>query len=274
MQKARQVKEEADAKAEKSKKQTGSNLDDVSPIVELDSLALDLGYALVPLVDREKGAELLEPLTEEVMYSDGTKEEVSTQLKSKGFRYNSYKECYTGEFNGKTVDVFVVTNHDLVYRICVVYPQQSDREIISEYNVLLSQFNRNKKYFAISKNSPISSEEHIAYEMSANNKEYSAGYAYISPELFSEEEVDQLHELLSQAPEMSQEEISSMVQSMMGSWVDNESQLSAEDALVILQKFSSILYGRVWFTIVEGLAQYNIVIYYDNAKNQPNGEDL
>lgn len=205
---------------------------------------------------------------------DGTKEEVSTQLKSKGFRYNSYKECFTGEFNGKTVDVFVVTNHDLVYRICVVYPQQSDREIISEYNVLLSQFNRNKKYFALSKNSPISAEEHIAYEMSANNKEYSAGYAYISPELFSEEEVDQLHDLLSQAPEMSQEEISSMVQSMMGSWVDNESQLSAEDALVILQKFSSILYGRVWFTIVEGLAQYNIVIYYDNAKNQPNGEDL
>ncbi|MBP5443080.1 MAG: FHIPEP family type III secretion protein [Treponema sp.] len=63
MQKAKELKAEADAKAEKSKKQTGSSPDEVSPIVALDPLALDLGYALVPLVDREKGAELLERVT-------------------------------------------------------------------------------------------------------------------------------------------------------------------------------------------------------------------
>ncbi|MBP5451318.1 MAG: FHIPEP family type III secretion protein [Treponema sp.] len=63
MQKAQQLKAEADAKAEKSKKQTGSSPDEVSPIVTINPLALDLGYALVPLVDREKGAELLERVT-------------------------------------------------------------------------------------------------------------------------------------------------------------------------------------------------------------------
>ncbi|MBQ7165566.1 MAG: FHIPEP family type III secretion protein [Treponema sp.] len=36
---------------------------DVSPVVDLPELSLDLGYTLVPLVDREKGAELLERVT-------------------------------------------------------------------------------------------------------------------------------------------------------------------------------------------------------------------
>ncbi len=46
--------------AEKNKNQTGANPDDVSPVVPLDALSLELGYALIPLVDKEKGAELLE----------------------------------------------------------------------------------------------------------------------------------------------------------------------------------------------------------------------
>ncbi len=36
---------------------------DMSPVVDLPELSLDLGYTLVPLVDREKGAELLERVT-------------------------------------------------------------------------------------------------------------------------------------------------------------------------------------------------------------------
>ena len=205
---------------------------------------------------------------------DGTKEEVIAQLENKGFRYNSLKGCHTGEFNGTTVDISVVTNHDLVYRICVIYPQQPEHEIIPEFNVLLSQFNRNKKYFALSKNPPIPTDEHITYERLTNHKEYSAHFAYISPDLFSEKEADQLRELMGKASEMSQEEINSMVQSMMESWVEDKSKITEDEALAIYQRLSSILHGKVWFTIVEGLAQYNIVIYYDNVKNQPNGEDL
>lgn len=55
--------EEATALAAKSQKQTGSSPDDISPVVTLDPLSLDLGFALVPLVDRDKGAELLERVT-------------------------------------------------------------------------------------------------------------------------------------------------------------------------------------------------------------------
>src|SRR5574344_507177 len=56
-------KKVADAQAAKSAKQTGGSPDDISPIVTLDPLSLDLGYALIPLVDKEKGAELLERVT-------------------------------------------------------------------------------------------------------------------------------------------------------------------------------------------------------------------
>lgn len=45
-------------------KQTGGNPDDISPVVPLDPLSLELGYALIPLVDEEKGAELLERITQ------------------------------------------------------------------------------------------------------------------------------------------------------------------------------------------------------------------
>lgn len=47
----------------KSRTQTGGNPDDISPVVPLDPLSLELGYALIPLVDEEKGAELLERIT-------------------------------------------------------------------------------------------------------------------------------------------------------------------------------------------------------------------
>ena len=48
---------------EKARSQTGGNPDDISPVVPLDPLSLELGYALIPLVDKEKGAELLERVT-------------------------------------------------------------------------------------------------------------------------------------------------------------------------------------------------------------------
>lgn len=53
-------KTEAEAAA---KAQTGSSPADVSPVVPLDPLSLEIGYALIPLVDKDKGAELLERVT-------------------------------------------------------------------------------------------------------------------------------------------------------------------------------------------------------------------
>ncbi|MCI1207848.1 MAG: flagellar biosynthesis protein FlhA [Treponema sp.] len=57
------LQEAAEAQAKKNAAQTGGSPKDVSPVVPLDPLSLELGYALCPLVDKEKGAELLERVT-------------------------------------------------------------------------------------------------------------------------------------------------------------------------------------------------------------------
>ena len=56
---AKKLEEEQNAK---NKKTAGEN-GEVSPVVPLDPLCLELGYGLIPLVDKEKGAELLERVT-------------------------------------------------------------------------------------------------------------------------------------------------------------------------------------------------------------------
>lgn len=56
------AKKAAEAES-RSKKQIGSGPEDLSPVVKLDELSLEIGYALFPLVDKEKGAEILERIT-------------------------------------------------------------------------------------------------------------------------------------------------------------------------------------------------------------------
>ncbi|MBQ3836910.1 MAG: flagellar biosynthesis protein FlhA [Treponema sp.] len=56
------AKKQAEAAAA-GKTQTGQNPADVSPVVKLDDLLLEIGYALIPLVDADKGAKLLERVT-------------------------------------------------------------------------------------------------------------------------------------------------------------------------------------------------------------------
>jgi flagellar biosynthesis protein FlhA len=48
------------AKAEAAKKAAAKDETEMSPVVPLDHLSLELGYGLIPLVDKDKGAELLE----------------------------------------------------------------------------------------------------------------------------------------------------------------------------------------------------------------------
>ena len=56
---AKKLEEEKNAQNKKS----NANSDEVSPVVPLDALCLELGFALIPLVDKDKGAELLERVT-------------------------------------------------------------------------------------------------------------------------------------------------------------------------------------------------------------------
>lgn len=193
---------------------------------------------------------------------DGTKKNMITQLKAKGFWYDTYNHCLKGQFNGKDVMIYVVTNHNVVDRIYVAYPLESESQVITEYNILLDQFNRNKKYIANENNEMIPADEDLSYEMTVRNKKYGASFFYVSPDLFSEEEIDQIHQLNDKMTGMSFEEIQAMEQAM------------SDPLQINMTQWMSLLYGNVWFTIHERYGKYQIGIYYDNLKNRPNGEDL
>ena len=61
-QKEQEIKKQKEEQ-EKSSNQSGSSSPDQEKIALIDNLSLELGYALIPLVQKEKGAELLERIT-------------------------------------------------------------------------------------------------------------------------------------------------------------------------------------------------------------------
>ena len=51
---------------------------------------------------------------------DGTKAEMVQKIKAKGFETSSYnRDILEGEFNGEDVEVSVVCNNRMVFRVCV-----------------------------------------------------------------------------------------------------------------------------------------------------------
>jgi flagellar biosynthesis protein FlhA len=55
--------EQVERAKEKERAKPGEAPSEMSPVVPLDPLSLELGYGLIPLVDKDKGAELLERVT-------------------------------------------------------------------------------------------------------------------------------------------------------------------------------------------------------------------
>lgn len=60
---AKTFKKSLEKAEQKEKEKSGEAPADMSPVVPLDPLSLELGYGLIPLVDKDKGAELLERVT-------------------------------------------------------------------------------------------------------------------------------------------------------------------------------------------------------------------
>jgi hypothetical protein len=78
---------------------------------------------------------------------DGTKAEMRNRLIEKGFTYNREQDDFEGEFNGRDVNVSILTNNNRVYRICLIdsYPS-SERAIKVRFNTLCYQFAKRKKH--------------------------------------------------------------------------------------------------------------------------------
>ena len=111
---------------------------------------------------------------------DGSKSEMVTALKSKGFRYDSNSGFLVGDFNGRESHIGIVENHGKVYRVVVFDANTYDAgEIRIRFNNLIHQFEKsNGKYYYIVQNEMIPEDEDISYEINVHDKQYSATFIY------------------------------------------------------------------------------------------------
>lgn len=193
---------------------------------------------------------------------DGNKQQMIQKIKEKGYLYNSNYDRLEGEFNGRDVFIYVVTNNNKVYRILVedaVYSSEGDIKI--RFNTLLRQFeNNNQKYFSMStEDGELSESEDISYEMTVNNKRYEAAFIQTNNTL------DSLT-LSKKMEEFNKENYGD----------DYLLDMTDEQILDASIKFFLSLYidNSVWFMINERYGRYGILLYYDNNRNRANGEEL
>ena len=193
---------------------------------------------------------------------DGNKQQMIQKIKEKGYLYNSNYDRLEGEFNGRDVFIYVVTNNNKVYRILVedaVYSSEGDIKI--RFNTLLRQFeNNNQKYFSMStEDGELSESEDISYEMTVNNKRYEAAFIQTNNTLDSVT-------LSKKMEEFNKENYGD----------DYLLDMTDEQILDAFIKFFLSLYidNSVWFMINERYGRYGILLYYDNNRNRANGEEL
>lgn len=231
---------------------------------------------------------------------DGTEAQFVSKLKNKGFTYNTLTEGYKGQFNGKPVDVYIHTNHNVVDRVYVAFPYTTEESIRNEFNRLLGQFQNTEKYMDLVMNEEIPESEDISYEITVNNKRYQASLSYFDPnrdpvafmdalldkfsEFFSDEQIAKLKEYIEKtidAPEDQREALQSeMMAEMHKMWMrqDENGTPDEEEAFRFITTFldgmRELADGEVWFMIHEHYGRYQIGLYYDNLHNQAHGEDL
>ena len=194
---------------------------------------------------------------------DSFKPEMIRKLKGKGFTDHPYKsDVLVGEFNGRDVEVSVVTNNNKVYRIFL-----QDRYSVSEmdikirFNTLCRQFEGNSNYISISEQI-IPEDEDISYEMSVSDKRYEAVF-YQQPEKLDTLAIQQT--LFDKVrAKYTEEQLANPTEEMQQDFVE----MSLEIAFDIVSTKS------VWFMIDKDGSEYRILMYYDNKKNQANGQDL
>ena len=201
---------------------------------------------------------------------DGTKNAMIDKLIDKGFTYNKAGDYLEGEFNGKTVQLHVVTNNNKVYRIVVNDVLTVDEGNIKiQFNRLCQQFKNNKHYFAI-KQQEIPEDTDISHEIIVKDKRFEASF-YQDVDFSAVDTTAcmlQVKEIMTNS--YSQEELKNPTEEMWQKMFEMYKVLCFARILEVAQNKS------VWFMITyyKGIGQYGITMYYDNGYNQANGEDL
>ncbi len=204
---------------------------------------------------------------------DGSKSEVITKLKSKGFKATSLNnDVLEGEFNGDNVYVNIFTNGDKVCRIVATDAVSVDeRSIQIRFNNLLRQFENNSKYLTIGDNTSINSDEDLSYEINVHKKRYEANF-YQRPVKMADKENWQ-NIVMARMIEMfattitekyTEEDLANPTKEL----IDDYDNMMVKAAIDILSK------KHVWFMISNYAGKYYISLFYDNEYNRADGEDL
>ena len=196
---------------------------------------------------------------------DGFKSEMIKKLKAKGYTEHPYKaDVLVGEFNGRDVEISVVTNNNKVYRIFVQDAYTvGEYDIKLRYNKLCEQFENNKRYISLAvEGQSIPEDEDISDQMLLYKKRYEALY-FQAPE--------QLDTMAVQAALREK-----ILQKYTEEQLANPTPEMQEEALKATFEIAFDIYEKksVWFIINKEGNQYRILMYYDNKYNEANGEDL
>lgn len=189
------------------------------------------------------------------------------KLKAKGFKSSLYdKDILEGEFNGKDVNLYVVTNNNKVYRIMVADAVKTDETNIKiNFNNLCHQFSNNKKYIPISGSSSdyiLSESEDIGYEMSIHNKRYEASFYQLPDINDTTALIKETHSFL----------LTKFTEDVLSNPTEEQKEEIKNASMQYL--FDMVEKNLVWFMINNNYGKYSILLYYDNERNKANGEDL
>lgn len=203
---------------------------------------------------------------------DGYKADMKKKLIDKGFVYNAQNDFYEGEFNGREVNVYVVTYNNKVWRIMVCDKHScSETDIKIRFNILCQQFSKNQKYLAANlgeSDYKLSDSEKISYEMKIHNKRYDAAYFQAPDSSLIDTLAVQSRVREALLKEYTQEQIDNPTEEQREKMLSLAQHESINIALEIMEK------KLVWFMISENYGEYYITMFYDNEYNHANGEDL
>ena len=109
---------------------------------------------------------------------DGTKKEMISKLRAKGYKYDAFSDRLFGEFNGTDVIIYVQTVNNKVWRIAIADANGNDEaDIKYRYNRLFEQLSNNGKY-EVHSGSTLGEKDNISYGMTFNNKRYDAYFTF------------------------------------------------------------------------------------------------
>ena len=194
---------------------------------------------------------------------DGSKSAMIAKLQRKGFTYNRVYDCLKGEFNGKSVELHVVTNRNKVWRIAVFGPSQSETDVKISYNQLVNSFLAKDNYLCID-TGYVEEDEYIS-----SNKRIESSFC-------------QLHDGINKEMFFDKQEILKHLHDIGNDSLANQLNTIPDDKFQELMSFIVPLSlskdpSQVWFMISETYdvyTPYRILLFYDNRRNNRDGEDL